>query len=160
MSLKIDTKSSSAVLRIKNIDKLTKSGIEYAAYMSAKSMRDSTSQEILKGVKTGRVYIRRDKLGRRRRHVASAPGETHANLTGKTRRSLGWKVNPTQIEFGYGVDRNDAPPYAARLEFGDQAGPFKARPSLQNGIKSQRRNYQTNFEREIGKRLEGFGGLS
>lgn len=153
--IKIDASSKKAVLRLKNLDKLTRSGVEFAAYTSGKQLVRATSQEILKKPKGGKTYIRRTRSGARRRHVASAPGETHANMTGTLRRSLSFKVNPTKLDFGYGVDKGNAPDYAEFVEFGTSK--MKARPSLQNGIKSQRRNFQTNFDREIGKRLEGRG---
>lgn len=155
MSLTIDRNSRQAILRIRNLRKLTRSGVEFAAFTSGKGLVKATSAEILRKPKGGRTYIRTDRAGRRRRHIASAPGETHANMSGTLRRSLGFKVNPSQLEFGYGVQSNDAPEYAGFVEFGTRR--MKARPSLQNGIKSQRRNFQNNFEREIGKRLEGKG---
>ena len=151
MGIEIDAASKSAVLKIKNLDKLTKAGVQFASYTSANGLVKATSAEILRKPKGGKTYIRRDKAGRRRRHVASAAGETHANMTGRLRRSLSFKVNPTQIEFGYGVTKNDAPKYAAFVENGTSK--MGARPSLLNGIKSQRRNFQNNYEREIGKRL-------
>lgn len=157
MSLELDPSSRKAVIRISRLGELTRSGVEFGAYTSAKELVKTTSAEILKKPKGGRVYVRRDRAGRRRRHIASAPGETHANMTGRLRRSLSFKVNPRQIEFGYGVDKNDAPEYAEFVEFGTRRA--AARPSLQNGIKSERRNFQNNFEREIGKRLEGRGGV-
>lgn len=153
MTIEIDRKSMKAIAKIKNIEKLTKSGIEYAAYTSAKGLMKVTSAEILHKPKGGKIYIRRDRAGRRRKHRASAPGETHANMTGKLRRSLGFKVNPREIEFGYGVEKSNAPDYAGFVEFGTKR--MKARPSLQNNIKSERRNFQNNFESQIGKRLEG-----
>lgn len=158
MTIKLDRNSTKAVARIKGMRKLTRSGVEFAAYTSGRGLVRTTSKEILKKPKGGRTYIRRDKAGRRRRHVASAPGETHANLTGKLRRSLGFRVDPRQLEFGYGVENGDAPEYAGPIEFGRRGA--AARPSLRNGIKAERRNFQNNFEREIGKRLEGRGGLS
>ena len=151
----IDSGSRTAIAKIKDLNKLTKSGVEYGAYTSDKGLQDATSKEILRKPKGGKVYIRRDKIGRKRKHRASAPGETHANMTGTLRRSLGFKVSSKDIEFGYGVVKNDAPEYAEWVEFGTKR--MAARPSLQNGIKSQRRNFQNNFEREIGKRLEGKG---
>jgi HK97 gp10 family phage protein len=157
MTIKLEKSSQKAIARIRNLNKLTRSGVEFAAYTSGRGLVKTTSAEILKKPKGGRVYVRRDRSGRRRRHVASAPGETHANMSGELRRSLSFKVNLQQIDFGYGVDKNDAPEYAEFVEFGTQkAAP---RPSLQNGIKSERRNFQNNFEREIGKRLEGRGGF-
>lgn len=154
MSIKIDARSRKAVLKIKNLEKLTRSGVEFAAYTSGKGLVKATSAEILKKPKGGVVYVRKVG-GRRRKHTASAPGETHANMSGKLRRSLDFKVNPSQLEFGYGVQKNDAPDYAGFVEVGTKR--MTARPSLQNGIKSERRNFQNNFEREIGKRLEGRG---
>jgi HK97 gp10 family phage protein len=151
----MDLSSRKTIAKIENLDKLTKSGVEHAAYISGKGLIKTTSTEILKKPKSGKTYIRRIAGGRRRRHVASAPGESIANLTGKTRRSLSFKVNPTELEFGYGVQKNDAPDYAEFPEFGTSK--MSARPTLQLGIKSERRNFQNNFEREIGKRLEGKG---
>jgi len=55
------------------------------------------------------------------------------------------------------VVKNDAPDYGEFVEFGTKN--MEPRPSLQNGIKTERRNFQNNFEREIGKRLEGRGGV-
>lgn len=158
MTIKMDRKSRKVIVKISRLSKLTRSGVEFAAYTSGKGLVKTASAQILKKPKGGRVYIRRDSAGRRRRHVASAPGESIANRTGATRRSLSFKVNITRLEFGYGVDKNDAPDYAAFPEFGTKR--MRPRPSLQNAIKAERRNFQNNFEREIGKRLEGRGGLS
>lgn len=148
--IKLDPQSRTAIVQIQNLSQLTKEGIEYASYTSAKGLQRSVNAAILQKPKGGRTYIRRDKIGRRR-HVASAPGETHANMTGRLRRSLGFKVDPQQIEFGYGVNKNDAPEYAEFVELGTRK--MKPRPSLLNGIKAERRNFQNNYEREIGKRL-------
>ena len=147
--------SKRTVQRISGLKKLTRSGVDHAAFVSGRGLVKTTSREILKRPKGGRTYIRRDSAGRRRKHVASAPGQTHANMTGTLRKSLGFKVNPKQLEFGYGVQANQAPTYARAVEFGTRR--MAARPSLQNGIKAERRNFQNNFDREIGKRLEGRG---
>lgn len=149
--IRIDKASRKAVIRLKNIAKLTRAGIEHALYTTGQGLIKATSAEILRKPKAGRTYIRRDRAGRRRRHIASAPGETHANMTGKLRRSLSFKVRPDQLEFGYGVDKNNAPEYAEDVEFGTRK--MGERPSLSLGIKGQYRNFQKNFEREIGKRL-------
>lgn len=156
MSITLDRNSRAVVERIGRLGELTQSGVEHAAYTSAKGLQKAINAEILHKPKGGRVYVIRSATGRKRRHRASAPGETHANLTGKLRKSIGFKVNPNQLEFGYGVESKEAAPdYAAGVEFGTKN--MAARPSLQNGIKSERRNFQNNFEREIGKRLEGKG---
>lgn len=151
MGITIDPNSRKAILRIRGLKKLTKAGIEHGAWTSAQGLRKATSQEILRKPKGGRVYTSRTRSGARRRHIASSPGETHANFSGTLRRSLDFKVSSREIEFGYGVTKGNAPDYAEFVEFGTKN--MKPRPSLQNGIKGERRNFQNNFEREISKRL-------
>lgn len=136
---------------MKKLRKLTTQGVEYAAYVSGKGLVKTTSAQILEKPKGGKTYIIRTRSGRKRRHVASKAGESHANLSGKLRRSLSFKVDPNQLEFGYGVTKNDAPDYAGFVENGTRK--MQPRPSLKNGIKAERRNFQNNLEREIGKRL-------
>ncbi len=145
--IKIDRLSRETVLKINTMGRLTKQMVEFAAWDSARGLRSATSVEILRRPKSGRTYIRRDRLGRRRRHVASAPGETHANMSGRLRRSLSFRVNSREIEFGYGVTDGSAPDYAGFVEFGTKR--MKERPSLRNGIAGERRNMMNNFEREI-----------
>ena len=149
--IKIDRSSKQAIFRIKNLNKLSKAGREHAAYVSGRGLVAATSTAILEKPKSGKVYVRRDKLGRRRRHVASKPNETHANQSGAMRRSLSFKVSSHDLEFGYGVSKNDAPDYAGFVN--DGTSKMDARPGLEIAIKGQRRNMQNNFEREIGKRL-------
>lgn len=85
--------------------------------------------------KRGRLYRIK---GRRRRHRASAPGQSHANLSGLLRRSNGWRVRGSlQLEFGYGL-ANDAPDYAAFVERGTSK--MEARSSLLNAVTAERRN--------------------
>jgi phage gpG-like protein len=70
----------------------------------------------LTGIRHGRTYwIGRGK--RKRPHIASAPGEAPAVLTGKLRQSIThsdvrWEGDDAVSEVGSSV------PYAARLEFG------------------------------------------
>lgn len=115
-------------------------------YMAA--LKKRARHEVLHGKKTGRVYWIRGNWGsrrlrpnvRRRKHQSSAPGETHANLTGRALRSISFKVHGHErAEFGYGVASNEsqkAPFYATYLEFGTPKGQMKPRPTLQNAIKA------------------------
>lgn len=158
MTIKLDPKSRTGVKTLKNLDRLTRSGIEYAAYSIAVQMRKTTNKEILRKPKGGKTYFIRTQNGARRRHVASAPYETHANMTGRLRKSLGFRVSFRELEFGYGVQvREKAPFYAKFVEFGTRK--MAPRPSLKNGINASDRDMQSYFDREIGKRLEGRGGL-
>lgn len=135
--------------RIENLDKLTRQGLRRGMFRAGQSLRAEASREILKGSKTGRIYIRRIAGGRRRRHQASAAGETHANLTGTLRRSLSFQLRgSTEIEFGYGVSSGrSAPDYARFVEFGTTR--MKARPSLRNALRSEQGNLTQHFENEI-----------
>lgn len=106
----------------------------FITFMTA--LKKRANHEILHGKKTGRWYRVRTASGRRRRHRASAPGETHANLTGALRRSLSWKVHGWErAEFGYGVSTdasNRAPRYAPFVEFGTRR--MEPRPTLWNAV--------------------------
>lgn len=112
--------------------------IRQTFFRMGRDLKRKTSKDILDTTtKTGRWYRVRSITGRWYWHQASAPFETHANLTGNLRRSLGWRVIGTdRMDFGYGVSR-PAPDYAASVEFGHHARDNSwvfPRPSLQNNI--------------------------
>ena len=94
---------------------------------------DSASREVLVGSKSGRLYRYRGMP-----HRASAPGQSHANMSGKALKSLSWKVHGSSgADFGYGVSvtaRNAAPPYVDALEYGRLDGLMAPRPTLQNEL--------------------------
>lgn len=132
----------------------------------------SAIKEIESGVKSGRVYkrikirVKRNKKGQfvkgsgrvKRNHQASAPGETHADLSEDAKKSLSWKVYGSEsADFGYGVsvtDANAAPPYVDDLEFGTDR--VKARPTLQNELKHVGSKAQSHFNDAL--KDEGFEG--
>ena len=149
--IKIDRESRRVQLKIAGLDALTLAGIQHGSYVAGRGLVRATSAEILRKPKGGKVYIRVDRAGRRRRHVASAAGETHANMTGKLRKSMSFRVHPSKLEFGYGVFRDPMPHYGEYLEYGTSK--MDARPSLQNGIKSERKNMIQHYQNEIGKQL-------
>lgn len=122
--------------------------IRQGFFQLGKDLKKTASDEILRKPKGGRVYVIRGAGGSRRRHVASAPGETHANLGGKLRRSLGWQVQGAeQLEFGY-MD-GLIPDYAPFVEFGTTR--MAARPSLQNAISVITRNAEVYFSSALAK---------
>ena len=138
------------IKKLIGLDNLVKQGIRQGMFDSGHGLIKSASTEILRKPKSGRTYIIRDKSGRKRRHVASAPGETHANLTGAARRSLSFQLQGvTSFEFGYGVSAGtNAPDYVAELE--------ETRPSLQNAIKDQRAQMVQHLERQILRQFDLF----
>lgn len=133
--------------RIKDIKRATHRSIRHGFFDLGRDLAKTASDNILEKPKSGRTYIRRDRAGRRRRHVASAPGETHANMSGRLRRSLGWKVAGSRtLEFGYGVDK-DTTEYAPFVENGTRR--MGARPSLKIAVEGTTRNAETNFNRRF-----------
>lgn len=138
---------------IKDIPKLTRKGLRQGMFKVGHSLISVANREILKGDKTGIIYIRRDKVGRRRRHQSSAPGETHANLTGTLRRSLSFQLRgSSEIEFGYGVSSGKEAPDYALIEFGTTK--MKARPTLKNSLNSEQKNMTNYFSGGIMKELK------
>lgn len=109
--------------------------------------------EILKGRKTGRVYLIRGRSAggatRVRRHRSSAPGETHANLSGELRRAVSWKVHGNgDMSFGYGLTRS-SPLYDVFVEFGTSR--MGARPSLGNAVDDIRGSVQPRFSERMNR---------
>jgi len=148
----VEIVGKNVLIKAGNLGKLTTRAAERAWWFSGRDLRKAASDEILRKPKSGRLYIRRDRAGRRRRHVASAPGETHANMTGALRRSVDFKVRGSkQLEFGYGISTGIAPVHAPFVEFGTRR--MAARPSLQNAIRASRRNIISNFNRSIRKTI-------
>ncbi len=146
--------SARMLLRMVNMPSVSRIGMTRGWQQLGESLKRDADREILKHPKSGRLYIvrgGREGRGALKRHRASAPGETHANLTGRTRRSLSWRSGGAdEMAFGYGVGSNrrgNPPPYAKMLEFGTKR--MKSRPSLFNAIRGNIRNAQTYFGVEI-----------
>ncbi len=144
-----DRSNKKAFAQIQGIEKLTRQGLRRGMFRAGQGLITEANRAILKDLKTGIVYIRRDRAGRRRRHISSAPGETHANLSGTLRRSLSYQLHgTTEIEFGYGVSSGKtAPDYAKFVEFGTTK--MKVRPTLRHALSSQRKNLIQHFENGI-----------
>lgn len=151
MNITLDRDSRIASLKIRGIRESTERAVELSAFEAAKTIQKATNKEILRKPKGGKTYISRNRAGRTRRHVASAPNETHANFSGALRRSLGYRVTGRQIEFGYGVVRGDAPEYAEYVEFGTRK--MVRRPSLSNGIKATQSAVVQDIERRLRREM-------
>lgn len=135
---------------LKGVNKKVKQATRKGMFKWAKDLKSTASAAILAKDKTGRIYIRRDAAGRRRRHRASSAGESHANRTGALRRSIGWRVTAwDRLLFGYGVDGKDTPDYDGFVEFGTFK--MKPRPSIQNSINNTLGNAETYFKGELDK---------
>lgn len=153
--VKTDRRGERVLTELGDISKATRRGIRQGFFNLGRDLKFRANAEILRRPKGGRVYLVRGPRGRIRRHVASAPGETHANLTGALRRSIGWQVNGHEsMDFGYGVGnrkKNQAPEYSPFVEFGTNR--MEERPSLNNAIDASQRDAERNFLEGITKEL-------
>ena len=140
--------------QLRNLDNITSRGLRQGMFESGHGLIRRASTNIIRGPKTGRTYTIRTRSGRRRRHVASAPGETHANLTGAARRSLSFQLKGVRsLEFGYGVSSGKgSPEYVEFLEFGTRR--MKARPTLQNALRDEQGNMVQHFQQNINRSFE------
>lgn len=147
ITLRPGRENKKVLLRIEGLEQLTRRSIRHAWFDLGQALKKTASDNILAKPKHGRTYIIRYRSGRRRRHVASAAGESHANLTGKLRRSLGWKVQgSSSLEFGYGVTR-DTVEYAPPIENGTRR--MGARPSLRIAVDQVSKNAENYFRRRF-----------
>lgn len=123
----MSVKSSNSNKRIfKQIDRMGDI-IEQTISETWEDFADILKREAVRSVKKpkrGRVYTIRSRTGNRRRHRASAPGESHADVTGTLTKSLDHKNKGDILEFGY---LNNPPKYARTVE--------KTRPTLSNTAK-------------------------
>ena len=130
-----------------NIADNTTTGIEKAFWRSGKSIQKKFREQVLdKSAKSGLIYIRKDKGGRRRQHQASAEGESPANRTGFYRRSASFIVRGSkELVFG------NSAPYSGFLESGTRR--MESRPGLANAVKASERNIIRNFATEIEEQI-------
>ncbi len=148
MKVKVDSANKRVLLRLDQLGERTRRGIRHGFFRLGKDLQAEANREMLRKPKGGRTYMVRGPSGRRRRHVASAPGETHANLTGTLRKSMGWKVRGSRsMEFGYGVSTKPAPEYADAIENGSKRN--APRPSLGNAVTRNTRNAEKHFTNGI-----------
>ncbi len=141
--------------KLNKVRQKTQQSVRQAWFGLGRDLETEGKKEIKRTPKSGRTYFIRTKSGRIRRHVASAPGETHANLTGKLRRSVSWKVHGySRMEFGYGVatiSSNAAPEYDVFVE--DGTSRMQPRPSIENAVRKIKRTTSQHFQKAM---LKGF----
>lgn len=129
-----------------NIAANTRYGIEKSLWQSGKDLIATFSRQVIAKNKTGRLYIRKTRAGARRRHIASAPGESPANRTGFYRKSAGFQVRgPKELIFGNSAE------YAGFLEIGTSR--MAKRPGLGNAIKATERDIIRNLATGISESL-------
>ena len=112
--------------QLNDLNDLTRRGIRRFWFALGKTLTKSFNQAVLAKPRAGRVYkVRRGKTTRR--HVASRPGETPANLSGNYRKSIGYQIRGTmEMQFGNSAE------YAGFLENGTSR--MAERPGLGNAV--------------------------
>jgi|GEM_PF-2505086 len=143
LSIRVDITSDSNSFRffesVENLAANTHFGIEKAFWQSGKDITAEFSKQVLAKTKTGRLYIIR-----KRKHRASASGETPANITGNYRKSIGFQVNQgatPQLVIGNSAE------YAGFLELGTSR--MRPRPGLRNSISASERDIIRNLSTDI-----------
>ena len=132
-----DPKNRKAEIQIKGSAKATREGIRKAFYFLGRDLKATANTNILALPRSGREEIFR---GRKRR--ASVRGESFANRSGDARKQLGFFARGSDtLEFGFRQDAETL--YTKTLET------ELDRPTLTIAVKSNQRNAQVHFEREI-----------
>jgi len=135
------------ISRLRNHSTEVQAAVRKAWFVIGDQLKKELQTEILSGTKSGKI---RRKRNSRRRHQASAPGETAANDTGEYRRSVGYEIQGwMRLEFGAG--RNGEAPYSKFLEEGTSK--MAPRPGLQNAFYKEQQEIVSIFSDEIRKRL-------
>lgn len=164
--MKVEMEVDKALAHLLHSPRVANRAVRQTFFLLMEDMQRSTIKEIKTGNKTGKVYknikIQRakGKIVTRKRHQSSAPGESHADLSGNLRRSLSWKVyGATGSDFGYGVSvtaANAAPPYSEAIEYGYEPRNLKPRPTLRNELKHLNSKAQVYFNQSL--KDQGFEG--
>lgn len=136
-------------LSLDNIEENSRRGIRQGFFRVGHLLERNLRKETIKKNKTGRFYSRRTKSGRKRRHRASAPGQTPAKFTGNYRKHIGFQIKGSEsMDFGI----RDGADYAEFLEGGTRN--MKPRPGVGNTVKETEKDTQRFFESSLANELQ------
>jgi len=153
-----DSQNRTTYFLLKNMSKNYEKGIKKAFYKIGNDLVREAKRLIVDEPKSGRIYKVIRKKGRRYvNHIASAPGEAPAKLSGDLASSLGFKVRGSkQLNFGYNdVTKKGAKvDYGMILETGGITGKNKSvriapRPYGSKAAKNMERNMEKHFEQQL-----------
>ncbi len=148
LSFKEGPSNNRVFVQIDDLDNRTQRGIRQGFFRLGARFKQELNKKVLEKNKRGRTYIRRDRAGRRRRHIASAAGQTPANMTGNYRRNIGFQIRGSQqLEVGI----REGAPYAKWLEEGTKR--MAPRPGIGNAVKSITRDARTFFNSSLDMEL-------
>lgn len=162
-------------IRLVGISLVPKRAVRKAFYDIGKDLVKTAVALIDKKPKHGRTYRLTRGLGGRRRplynHVASAPGEAPAVITGELRESINFTVHGSKdLQFGVDLTRGDAP-YGKFLEYanlismtGWGSANIAPRPFISESYYQNKRQFPIRFHNEIMTELANImsfsGGLA
>jgi len=148
-----DPHNKTTYFLIKNMSKNYKKGIKKALYKIGNDIKSEAKRLIKDEPKSGYIYRVIYKRGKRYiNHIASAPGEPPANLSGDLAKSLAFKVRGSKgLDFGY---EDAIVKYGKILEEGGITGKkksviIKARPYASKAVKNMERNMEKHLETQI-----------
>lgn len=141
-----DRRNSKALNKLTKISFKTEKAIRETWFLLGRDLKNEVRREIERAPKSGRTYFIRVNGGRLKRHIASAPGETHADLSRTLKDAAGWKVHGAdRLDFGYGFD--GPTPEWDRIEDGFEG--VEARPSLENAVNKIKDTTESHFQKAI-----------
>lgn len=151
INVHIDEPSQRVIIALGEAPKRYQLATRRAFYLLGVALRHTAQQSIMEKPKHGRLYLIRQ--GKRlKRHRASAPGESPANLSGKLKRGIGFNVRGyDRLEFGV----RETVKYGKFLEKGTKK--MAARPYLISAIKKNEKTAIEYFGNEINKAMNESG---
>jgi hypothetical protein len=155
---------SKVKLKLKNLSTLTRTAIRKTFYDVGKTLVADAKREIDTQPKHGRIYKKyfgvKGRLKRPRLHVASAPGEAPAVITGNLRKSIDFTVGNMSMTFGVDTTRFKVK-YGKYLEYGDlltfsgQGSPnIKPRPFISASYRKNAENIHRKFINAIDEAMK------
>ncbi len=148
LSVRSGNQNARVFRQINEIEGRTDRGIRQGFFRLGNDLVRTLRRQVLERNKRGRTYIRKDRAGRRRRHIASAAGQTPANRTGNYRKNAGYQLRGSQqLEFGI----REGADYGLFLEEGTKN--MAPRPGLGNAVKANQRNARTDFDNSLDREL-------
>jgi len=139
MGIKADSRTRLILIEVENMENATRRELRRGWHMICRILKSTASKNILHKPRFGRVYRIRG-----RRHVASVPGESWANLSGRSRRGLFCRVQSwRRLSFG------NTEKVAKFMEFGTKT--IAPRPAHLISIRQNNRNMINILESHIGK---------
>ena len=153
VAIRVDHNAKEMQIRISRLERQSKRALRHGFFGLGKDLVNTSRELILNPPKTGKWYR---VAGRKRRHRASAAGQAPANMTGRLRSSIDYKVRGSyKMEFGSNPAKNGntakTSKYAKVLEYGNAR--IARRPYLEPSIRKNARNGRKHFERELRKAL-------